>query len=128
AFDARQKMADAALREAFREHPDYLSKWNNINNRLTTKNRTRNKIAHGSVVRRAQRGGKQDATFVPFFHSRIVENINPQTGRSYKQSNRQRPEYNCLINACTYGRYSRLMAKLLRRANLARRCHRARWV
>ncbi len=77
-FEGRQKMVDAALQEALARHPDYLAKWVNLNNRLIQKNRVRNKIAHGSVIRLAGSDGEQIPTFVPFFHSKIAENFGPK--------------------------------------------------
>jgi hypothetical protein len=79
-FEGRQKMVDAALREAFGDHSEYLATWNNLNNRLIQKNQVRNKIAHGSVVRWGRGDGTVTPIFVPFFFAKMHENLD-ENGR-----------------------------------------------
>lgn len=49
-FDAKHKMVDAALREALSKHPSYLARWNNLSNRLHTKSKLRNRLAHAQLA------------------------------------------------------------------------------
>ena len=67
AFEAKQKMVDAALRDAFEKHAEYLAIWNNLNNRLIAKNRVRNKVAHGTVVPILDDKGIREVSFAPYF-------------------------------------------------------------
>lgn len=78
-FEGRQKMVDAALRDAFHDHEEYLATWNNLNNRLIAKNRVRNKIAHGSVIPFNRPDGVVEISLIPFFYSRMREHIDGNT-------------------------------------------------
>ena len=74
-FEGRQKMVDAALQEAFSSKPEYLLIWNNLNNRLVQKNRSRNKIAHGSVVEFSKADGSTEIYFFKYFYSKLQDHI-----------------------------------------------------
>lgn len=66
-FDARLKMTDAAVRTLLIVEPKAINdEWNAINNHLVRKNRTRNKLAHGSFV---MTGGtpEDEFFFVPYY-------------------------------------------------------------
>lgn len=73
AFEAKHKMVDATLREIFVDNSPHLPEWNKISNRLVAQNRSRNKIAHGSVLsfHWTDTAGKlqEDAALAPYFYS-----------------------------------------------------------
>ena len=79
-FEARQKMVDAAMRAAFQYKPRFLAEWDTLNNRLVAKNKVRNKIAHGSVVKSIQ-GTTEKLAFVPYFYANMDTNFDHGSGR-----------------------------------------------
>lgn len=74
-FEGKQKMADAAMLEVFRNHPPFLTRWKSINNRLIAKNKKRNSVAHGSVVELMRVDGTSKISFVPYFDKTAKEHF-----------------------------------------------------
>lgn len=70
-FEAKLKMVNATFLEAFKNVPDYLAKWNSINEKLAARSIFRNKLAHGSVITYPYRNssGKEliDVFVAPYF-------------------------------------------------------------
>jgi len=48
-FDSKLKMTDVAVRGTCGNHPDVMTTWANLVNRIKRQSKTRNKLAHGAV-------------------------------------------------------------------------------
>lgn len=85
-FDAKLKMVDAAMRARCSSLPRFLSQWNKINNRLSTQNRVRNKIAHGTVMHFSWEASDdgfedEDVCLAPYFYA-LRSSVRPPVRRS----------------------------------------------
>lgn len=81
-FDGRLKMVNAAISHAFSQHAEYLETWTDLHRALESKNKIRNKIAHGSVVPLSvpdADSGHLEVKFVPYFWSNL-ENLMTKNG------------------------------------------------
>jgi hypothetical protein len=73
-FDSKLKMTNIAMQALCREHPQVLATWNNLENRIKSKSKIRNKLAHGAVVCKhkpvesvAHPGVLDGCWFIPYF-------------------------------------------------------------
>lgn len=75
-FDARHKMTDAGIMEAFRDHNDYRAEWTAISAIIARRNKARNKIAHGSLLFNADKTvGPEGLFFIPFLNSNLSKSL-----------------------------------------------------
>lgn len=86
AFDSKLSATGNVLEDQFPKFPDgsndqILASWSNLNTRLKKHNRSRNKLAHGSVVNlswNSSEGQKGDTYLAPFHHSRSIRPLSRQ--------------------------------------------------
>ena len=74
-FEAKSNLCSSAVRAALAQHPGFLTEWASLAERMNRKSRTRNKLAHGSIVTMHwKKNGKikSDTFLSPFYYSQVI--------------------------------------------------------
>lgn len=77
AFEGKLALSNAVISAMLRGQDELQKEWCALHNRLGEKNKNRNKLAHGQVVRIRESGVVQKVCFVPYHIANLIKELPP---------------------------------------------------